>query len=756
MSSIATTACVTQADLENKLLAFASSNPWASFIPIKQFDNSPPLMRDWPTNGTTPGDNEAVKEMLRKFPGCNVGIAPRLSHTLILDFDGEEGLLTRALIELELEIDLGKTMTIRTPGGGIQMLFETPVHLQKNRIGDHFDLPPYAMVPGSIRMAAKYGYEPRAYELTNDLPRATVPQKLLDYLCARIKPQLVASNAPQELPGGVDWDHPRDFEVCLEWLRKLAPRCVQGEDGGGRLVKLIVPHLKDRAISEYAARELLLEYNETKCIPPWELSDDPTSGLYAKIHNGYEYCRDVQPGTKSEQLEPTLEDIFGVDPLDIKALRKADKQHAQDQKEREASKTVHGLRELCEQIVWVSQLKRFVRRSDCFLFDTQQLDAVHNHVTFGKSISRALFGTLFLPRYDRAEFHPGSPEVRPGQSAVYNTWRRSDVMPVAGDTSLWNEHLGYLFREERDRDLVTNWLAWVYQNQHTKPNQALLIVGCETGTGKTFISRLMEKLIGVNNTKRPKNSSLGGDFNGWIVQCKLCVIEELMLIGRTEVANELRNVITEPILEVNIKHIPAYQIPNVIAMMAISNHRDALPIDETDRRWLVVETLAKKREPEYYKQLFNELLYNKDALAAVAYELKHRDLKGYTPRGDAPRTAAKEYMIKTGRGDLVNWLYERLIDSNGNCIVDLAALDDIGVPSDTKHRNWRTTLQRFLRNECKGAPLERQVRVGGVKKRLWALNGRAKEFSGLNESDIADHYRADRAKLPLFEFDTVE
>src|SRR5205085_7167844 len=133
----------------------------------------------------------------------------------------------------------------------------------------------------------------------------------------------------------------------------------------------------------------------------------------------------------------------------------------------------------------------------------------------------------------------------------------------------------------------------------------------------------------------------------WALRCKLCIIEELMQVGKREVANELRDIITEPTIEVNIKNVPAQLVENYMAMMGISNHPDALPLDKTDRRWLVVETKVTRKDPDYYRRLF-KILSDPDALAAIAYELKTRDLKGYDASGVAPMTAAKQRMIEAG------------------------------------------------------------------------------------------------------------
>lgn len=393
--------------------------------------------------------------------------------------------------------------------------------------------------------------------------------------------------------------------------------------------------------------------------------------------------------------------------------------------------------------VWVVGIERFVRIRDSRMWSRTQFDSRYNNLAKIASISAALFkGTGEIQRFDAACFRPGKDMML---AEEFNLWRPSSIIPEQGDTNLWDEHLNYLFQDINDRDHVLNWLAWVYQNQEQKPNHALLIVGKNTGTGKSIIARIMEKLIGKENTQRPKNSSLKGDFNGWALKCKLCIIEELMQIGRREVANELRDIITEPTIEVNIKNVPAQLVENYMAMMGISNHPDALPIDETDRRWLVVSTPVFRRDPEYYTRILSEVLDNPKALAAIAYQLKTRDLKGYNAMSAAPDTDAKREMIDLSRSEPENWLNENM----GNPPLShrmIAIQDVVDVMPGHMQKSARitTVVTNFVRDKMKAELMGQYTLNSGRRARLWALGNRGKMLESATPEKIAEMYDADR------------
>jgi hypothetical protein len=424
-----------------------------------------------------------------------------------------------------------------------------------------------------------------------------------------------------------------------------------------------------------------------------------------------------------------------------------------------------SVKDICNRFVWCTGIERWIDRAEpTTQWKPSQLDSEYNKFTKRASLSKELLGDTsdMIARFKRVAFIPGQAEF---YGDIYNTWRPSPIQPKEGDTSLWDAHLKWLIPNEADRNRLLNWLAWVYQHQDLKPNHALLLVGETFGTGKSFVARVMEFLLGLDNVQRPKNSSLSGEFNAWAVSCKLGIIEELMQIGRREVEGTLRDLITEPRIEVNIKGISAFVIDSYMALMAVSNHPDALPLKPGDRRWLVIEspvTDEQKREKiaaGYFAKLMP--IVEKDnpdraALAAIAYQLKNRPLGKYDARGEAPMTTAKATMIDLGRSPLTSWLNdERDNDPFSRRLVSIR--DDI-VPMIPHHimreqssRSAEITIAKFLKHDLQGVSLG-NVRIGNRVMKLWALNGakltgEGQRVQAINGTGIALAYTRERARL---------
>src|SRR5262249_46823150 len=106
-----------------------------------------------------------------------------------------------------------------------------------------------------------------------------------------------------------------------------------------------------------------------------------------------------------------------------------------------------------------------------------------------------------------------------------------------------------------------------------------------------------------------------------------------------------------------------------------SNHLDALKIDNADRRWLVVETQAKQREPEYYERLWAHIDSEAD-LAAVKWVLRHRGGE-LDPKGEAPLTGGKRERVEQALPDEEAYLLELFEDGEAPFDFDLVRRTDL-------------------------------------------------------------------------------
>lgn len=374
--------------------------------------------------------------------------------------------------------------------------------------------------------------------------------------------------------------------------------------------------------------------------------------------------------------------------------------------------------------VWVVEPYQFVRRSDTRKYRTEQWKSVFANLKPDGDVLGAIWkGNLPMRKFEALVYLPEADEFPDGEDGGrYNIWRRSGVEAVPGDVSLFLDHMAYLFPDEAERAHVLDYLALLVQRPADKIHFALLVRGTQ-GTGKSWIGNLMERIVGSRNTVRPSNDEVTSRWTAWMEGAQLAVIEELMTLGRREVANRLKPAITDPTLRIEQKHCSIYSIPNCLNFLCFTNHEDALPIEHGDRRWLVVFSPAVKRDEAYYRRLFGYL--DGGGAAHVKHWLAERRV-ALNPHGVAPATVGKEAMRRLGMGDAEAFLLDLFEAGEPPFDFDLVRLDDLVdvVPAALRGRSsLRARLSKWLKEEIGAVDQSRYTKADRNRPayQLWSV-----------------------------------
>lgn len=386
---------------------------------------------------------------------------------------------------------------------------------------------------------------------------------------------------------------------------------------------------------------------------------------------------------------------------------------------------------LSDEWVWIAEIERFVRRSDTRKYNEKQFRSMFQHRWTSGNICDAVWkGNLPIRRVEALTYVPSQPEfIADGPFAGrYNIWRPSGVEPCAGDVAVFLEHMAYLFPNETERGYVLDYLSMLVAPTFVKVHFALLIRG-RPGTGKSFLGKLVRKMIGDNNVSMPSSTEVTKEYTGWQEGVQLAILEELMAIGRTEVANRLKPAITDDFLRIRLMHTNAYSTPNFLNLLCFTNHEDALPIESGDRRWLVVFSDAEPMDEPYYDRLFAFL--DGAGPAAVKHFLQQRSIS-LNPKGTAPATRGKAEMRQLSLGEAEQYLAEHFEDRGAPFDFDLVKLDEVVAsvpgPIQRQSRNLRNRVARWLKDEVGGVRFSRFTKQDGSDRppiQLWAIRNQA-------------------------------
>lgn len=329
---------------------------------------------------------------------------------------------------------------------------------------------------------------------------------------------------------------------------------------------------------------------------------------------------------------------------------------------------------LVERLIYEGITMQFVDPLTGLTLDRPQLTALFRHA-LGSGVSEQLLNDPRLRKAVGFTYRPGNPAVvvphRDGTSKI-NLWRGSGVVPSPGDASIFIDHLRFLCPTEEEAEYLCNWLAHVVQRPGVKIMCAVVLVG-QQGTGKSAVSQIMTAILGLRNVAVVSTSEVKSDFNEWLQGKQLIIVEEIMALGRREIMNNLKPLITQSQVTINKKYQRPYEIENAANFIFLSNSIDALLLEQSDRRYFVVTSDSQPREPAYYRHLFQ---WADEHAGVILNWLLTRDIRGFNPNKPPPLTAGKERMIEASTPPLESMIKELIAETETPFLCDLIDLAD--------------------------------------------------------------------------------
>lgn len=320
----------------------------------------------------------------------------------------------------------------------------------------------------------------------------------------------------------------------------------------------------------------------------------------------------------------------------------------------------------CADYVWCQFEDAFVHVPTSEAISKQSFNAAHNRDVgpqhadqFGNTppASVVALDVLQLPVVSRRMYLPYAGQRFTLNGLSYLNRYLPSSVPDAKDQWEWDQsdedavevvrkHIENLLGPV-EATILIQYLAYCVQNPGKKIRWAPLIKGIE-GDGKSLIGELMARVMGPLNVKVISPKVLLTDFNGFAEGSCIGILEELKMAGhnRHDAANAMKPNITNDTVAIHRKGVDEYNVINVTNYIGFTNHNDALPLTDTDRRWWVV--FSRYADPadlpgaDYFDTIFDALRQHSAALRAWLLMV---DVGRFNPNGRAPYSAAKASMV---------------------------------------------------------------------------------------------------------------
>lgn len=211
----------------------------------------------------------------------------------------------------------------------------------------------------------------------------------------------------------------------------------------------------------------------------------------------------------------------------------------------------------------------------------------------------------------------------------------------------WHAHLAYLVPIQEERERFEQWLAHILQKPGELPQTAyLMFTDGVTGIGRGWLSIIMANVLrgytalGVNISAAVDDKG----FNGRLSRKLLATVDEAkagMLDGnRYQRAETLKSRINEKYREIKNKYGMEWTEYNCMRWLFFSNHADALPFDQHDRRIVVIANPNNRANSDYYEWIYS-LINSNEFISSVWAHLMTLDISTFKPGEHAPMNQAK-------------------------------------------------------------------------------------------------------------------
>lgn len=350
----------------------------------------------------------------------------------------------------------------------------------------------------------------------------------------------------------------------------------------------------------------------------------------------------------------------------------------------------------------------------------------------GKPRARRVFvANLWLEHKGRKEvrrtgYAPGQPRIyTEGGVDVYNTFH----LPAHPETtktdglSVFFDHVDYLCPVEAEREWLIDWLARIVQYPGSRGMVTPLHISSGQGTGRGWLVKVTEALLGKWNCSATKMEALtgeggAGNYQDYMHRTLFCSIGEVRE-GKKKflVADMIRDRLTETRQGLNLKY-GGYRTADVYTnFFFMSNHSDALILPPEDRRINVFVCPHGPKPGAYYEEI-NRWKDDPGAIAQLFHWLKRRDLSGFNWQ-TSMKNEARARMIENGQSE-TEQLFREMIAAPPYAAMTFPQIEKyLGAMSeDGAFGIDRGQLRKLLQNTARQ---EQRIKTGGRAVRPWVL-----------------------------------
>lgn len=340
-----------------------------------------------------------------------------------------------------------------------------------------------------------------------------------------------------------------------------------------------------------------------------------------------EYCDDLGIRNKEKQvqvevIDPTEEKEIEETPAD-RAVKELNKSHALI--------TIGGKTRIMK---WTTTSRNInesmMKRPDLEFMSKDDFLTLYSNKTVPVGEKNVNVAAVWLHhphrrQYDGIDFDPSTTEPSK-EGGMWNMWEDWDTGKIGFDRFIDEEKYNKIKDdkdalsgcqsyielikevicgnyEEKDKDkllrYILYWMADAVVNPTKRTGTAIALKSGQ-GTGKSFFIKCFGELFGNYFTHIQDSKRLEQNFNWYMKDNLLLYSDEAFFAGDKKQAGLMKGLITEGTRMLESKYINAVEVNNFTRLILSSNDEWIIPSDVDDRRWMVIDVSAKRKNDRPY------------------------------------------------------------------------------------------------------------------------------------------------------------
>lgn len=252
----------------------------------------------------------------------------------------------------------------------------------------------------------------------------------------------------------------------------------------------------------------------------------------------------------------------------------------------------------------------------------------------------------------------------------------------------FTELIEWVFPDQASATLLLDWMSFIAQNPGAKVQWAPVLFSVTQGVGKDTVLRVLRYgVTGEDNVASIPPHRVEGEFNADWAPKQVVLVDELPSFQKRDLYDRLKALVASGAgsISVNPKGLARYEMPNLQCWCFTTNKPDALALETTDRRFIILQA-REERMPEDIRARFNAWGDWDDATRSGSrrgYQMAGEWLRqrvisaSFSPYECTVTTDAKEQMRKEARAPLQEYLEDGIADRAWPFSADLVALKDV-------------------------------------------------------------------------------